>query len=149
MIECRHVMTLHKDASFVTMSHKCYVCAGLFQTSALRYECKCYDQQEPHYRGVCKACATNRSSEIRNPAGHHLAHLHDLNDANLQELRRLEEEAKLRHGFDAKAWAGGCMFKNDTYTLTMKRDPHIAGLVEVPVTSLEEYKRLTKCTCCA
>jgi hypothetical protein len=108
----------------------------------------CYAQEEPHYRGVCKACAATRASEIRVPPQHHLTHLHDLDDDKLSELRRLEEAAKEKHGFDPKAWAGGCMFKDGIYTLTMKQDPYIAGLVEVPVTSLDEFKRLTKCTCC-
>jgi hypothetical protein len=72
--------------------------------------------------------------------------LHDRDSSRVQELRRLEEQAKEKHGFLPHTPHVGWHANEGVYTILMTPS-NACNLVDVPVASVSEYVRLTKCTC--
>jgi hypothetical protein len=61
--------------------YKCYSCSRVCGQEDLAAECMCYNEGEPHYRGVCKDCKNVAVTEYKSPPDdwrhHNLNKIHE------------------------------------------------------------------------
>lgn len=56
-------------------THQCYSCDKVVSVTDLKYECMCYSETPPHYRGVCWDCDVLLPEKNPGP-DHHLRRRH-------------------------------------------------------------------------
>lgn len=60
---------------------QCYGCQKLMAFDEQAYECMCFREEKPQYRGVCKACAANKVTlQIEDPDHHSLRKIHTFSE---------------------------------------------------------------------
>ena len=145
------------------MSHRCYGCEQNFTKNGLSYECMCYHDESPHYRGVCHQCAKDKVNINvgDDPKHHRLSKIHQYDEKYLNFLKELDEKCPAWGGLfpqpdklivshpnfpdGLRAWAELTEQQQIELAYTDAR-PRFKK-TEFPIT-LQQLREMSKCICC-